>query len=236
MPSDADARAMWKVKLQHKWLILMWLWLWQVFVTPCAAAAEDVHFREFINDVEHLVMSTEDEALRATITIYQHLANGAMTPELKRAMQPLMANYVEMVEHVLANTTASNTSYSDKRKLLRHFRINNWKLEQLRQRLAPDSKKFQFEVISPEFYYNGRNTTQFDSIYLRFMQEFQRASQRLWDNLSEDVVERQEEMLELLDEISNEKNLTEKDKLYDEFIEMFLFKSPKDLVETRELE
>ncbi|XP_073826616.1 uncharacterized protein [Musca autumnalis] len=235
MPSDA-VRALWKVKLQHKWLIFM---LWQVFVTPriaiTSSASEDVHFREFITNVEHLVLSTADKVLRASVTIYQDLANGAMmTPQLKQATHPLIDNYVEKVEDALASN--ANFSYNDKRKLLQHFRINNWKLEHLRQKLAPASKRFEFTVISPEFYYHGRNRTHIDNIYLRFMQEFHRESQKLWDTPSEDVVEHQQEMLELLDEISKEKNLAEKDKLYDEFIEMFLFKSPKDLLETRELE
>ncbi|XP_013110006.2 uncharacterized protein LOC106088852 [Stomoxys calcitrans] len=153
--------------------------LWQVFVTPphfafAAKAEEDVNFKEFINDVEHLVLDTENEALRLSISIYQGLAN-AMTPQLRQAAAPLMESYVEMVRHALAN----NSSYGEKRILLRHFRINNWKLERLRMKLAPEMPKFQFEVISQEFYFSGLNTTKFDNIYLRFMHQFQRASEKL---------------------------------------------------------
>lgn len=176
-------------------------------------------------------MQTEDEALRMTIQIYAGLAD-TMSPELRQAAEPLMDNYLEMVNHSLA----TNGSYAEKRMLLTHFRTYNRKIERLRSKLDPDMPVFQFQVISQDFYFFGRNITIFDNLYMHFMQEFQKASQTLWDNLSEEVVEYQQEMLELLDEISKETNLGEKDKLYDEFIEMFLFKSDKDRLETRELE
>ncbi|XP_075153335.1 uncharacterized protein LOC142226955 isoform X2 [Haematobia irritans] len=160
--------------MQHGWLSMV---LWQVFVTTAhitiiRAMEEDTPFKEFINNVEHLVLDIEDEALRLSIQVYEQIAD-TMTPQLRQAATPLMENYVEMVKHALA----VNSSY-----------------------------------------------------------EFQQISQKLWDCLSENVVENQQEMLEILDEISNEKNLAEKDKLYDEFIETFLFKSEKDRLETRELE
>ncbi|XP_075153334.1 uncharacterized protein LOC142226955 isoform X1 [Haematobia irritans] len=219
--------------MQHGWLSMV---LWQVFVTTAhitiiRAMEEDTPFKEFINNVEHLVLDIEDEALRLSIQVYEQIAD-TMTPQLRQAATPLMENYVEMVKHALA----VNSSYGEKRIVFRHFRINNWKIERLRSSLAPDMPQFQFEVISPEFYFHGRNLTKFDNLYLRFMKEFQQISQKLWDCLSENVVENQQEMLEILDEISNEKNLAEKDKLYDEFIETFLFKSEKDRLETRELE
>ncbi|XP_037805946.1 uncharacterized protein LOC119600021 [Lucilia sericata] len=229
------------MKMKFIWFIIM---VFQVSVTVVAATAtastitpitttsiHDKHFKEFIEQIENLVLNTTKQALQVTTHVYRNLTK-SMSPLLQQAIAPITTEYLRMVEQTL--TCPSN--YSEQRKLLRYFRYNNLQIERLRLQLQPQHPKFEFHLISNDFYYAGKNLTEFDNLYLEFMQQFQRLSQTLWDTMSEEVVEQQQDLLEILDEIAKEKELSEKDKLYDEFIEMFLFKTEMDTIENRELE
>ena len=204
--------------------------------TAAAAAAvttrDKNNFKEFIVQIENLVLNTTIKALQVTTHVYGNLTK-TMSPVLLQATKPLMDEYLHMVEQILLTCP---TNYTEQRKLLRYFRYNNRQIERLRQQLQPQHPKFEFHLISSDFYYNGNNVTEFDNLYSNFMKQFDGLSQMLWATMSEEVVEQQQDLLEILDEISNEKELSEKDKLYDEFIEMFLFKNDMDTMESRQLE
>ncbi|XP_065358758.1 uncharacterized protein LOC135952668 [Calliphora vicina] len=215
--------------------------IFQVSVTVAAATPSssttaitskyDKHFKEFIEQIENLVLNTTQQALQVTTHVYRNLSK-SMSPLLQQTIEPITTEYLRMVEQTLT----CHSNYSEQRKLLRYFRYNNLQIERLRLQLQPQHPKFEFHLISNDFYYAGKNLTEFDNLYLQFMQEFQRLSQTLWDTMSEEVVEQQQDLLEILDEIAKENELSEKDKLYDEFIEMFLFKTEMDSIKNRQLE
>lgn len=199
--------------------------------TTIITSKHDKHFKEFIEQIENLVLNTTRQALQVTTQVYRNLTK-SVTPLLKQAIEPITSEYLRMVDDVL--TCPCN--FFEQRKLLRYFRFSNLQIERLRQQLQPKHPKFEFHLLSYDFYYAGKNKTEFDNIYLEFMHKFKRLSQILWQTMSKDVVEQQQDLLEILNEISKENELSNKDKLYDEFIEMFLFKTEKDLSSTRELE
>ena len=202
-------------------------------VTVAAVARDKNNFKEFIVQIENLVLNTTTKALQVTTHVYSNLTK-TMSPILLQATKPLIEEYLHMVEQILLTCP---TNYTEQRKLLRYFRYNNRQIERLRQQLQPQHPKFQFHLISSDFYYNtNNNITEFDNLYSNFMQQFDGLSQMLCATMPEEVVEEQQDLLEILDEIANEKELSEKDKLYDEFIEMFLFKSDMDMLESRQLE
>uniref|UniRef100_A0A0A1WX05 Probable arginine--tRNA ligase, mitochondrial n=1 Tax=Zeugodacus cucurbitae TaxID=28588 RepID=A0A0A1WX05_ZEUCU len=199
------------------------------FQTSQAANPE---LQEFIQRVERLVLNTTDRALIITRNVYLNLSK-EMPPTLLEATNQTMQNYMAQVQDALDGT--SYTNFTLKRRLLRQFKVNNLQIELLRRQLEPLQPEFNFQLISDEFYKSEKNVTEFDNLYLSFMSEFAAASQQLWDRLSEPTVEEQQELLELLDEISKEQQLREKDKLYDEFIAMYLFKIEENEQEAKEL-
>ncbi|XP_037927810.1 uncharacterized protein LOC119662289 [Teleopsis dalmanni] len=186
---------------------------------------EGYQLKEFLKHIEELVLNTTDRALLVTRNVYLELRKEMSLP-LQHATSAMMQQYINAVNQALE----ASANYTEKRKLFQIFRSNNRHIEQLRQHLDPLQPTYQFQLISNDFYNSGINTTEFDNLYLEFMGEFQCASEKLWSTLEEQTVEQQEELLEILDEISNEKQLREKDKLYDEFIEMYLFKNNTDLI------
>ncbi|CAD6999489.1 unnamed protein product [Ceratitis capitata] len=188
--------------------------------------------KAFIERVEDLVLNTTDRALIITRNVYLNISK-EMPPTLLQSTNQTMRDYICQVNEALDGATYTN--FTLKRKLLRQFKLNNLHIELLRRQLAPLQPEFNFQLISDEFYKSQKNITEFDNLYVHFMREFAVASQQLWDQLSEPTVEEQQEMLELLDEISKEQELREKDKLYDEFIAMFLFKIPEDELQAKEL-
>ncbi|XP_012156908.1 uncharacterized protein LOC105664833 [Ceratitis capitata] len=188
--------------------------------------------KAFIERVEDLVLNTTDRALIITRNVYLNISK-EMPPTLLQSTNQTMRDYICKVNEALDGVTYTN--FTLKRKLLRQFKLNNLHIELLRRQLAPLQPEFNFQLISDEFYKSQKNITEFDNLYVHFMREFAVASQQLWDQLSEPTVEEQQEMLELLDEISKEQELREKDKLYDEFIAMFLFKIPEDELQAKEL-
>ncbi|XP_054743405.1 uncharacterized protein LOC129248024 [Anastrepha obliqua] len=197
-----------------------------------AAQPANQELQAFIGRVEALVLDTTDRALIITRNIYLNISK-EMPPMLLQATNQTMQDYVWRVNEALNGS--SNANFTIKRKLLRQFKVNNLQIELLRRQLTPLQPEFNFQLISDEFTNSQNNITEFDNLYLWFMQEFADASQQLWDTLSEPTVEEQQELLELLDEISKEQQLREKDKLYDEFIAMFLFKIEENELETKEL-
>ncbi|XP_054082344.1 uncharacterized protein LOC105215319 isoform X2 [Zeugodacus cucurbitae] len=199
------------------------------FQTSQAANPE---LQEFIQRVERLVLNTTDRALIITRNVYLNLSK-EMPPTLLEATNQTMQTYMAQVQDALDGT--SYTNFTLKRRLLRQFKVNNLQIELLRRQLEPLQPEFNFQLISDEFYKSEKNVTEFDNLYLSFMSEFAAASQQLWDRLSEPTVEEQQELLELLDEISKEQQLREKDKLYDEFIAMYLFKIEENEQEAKEL-
>ncbi|KAM7352621.1 uncharacterized protein ACRADG_005068 [Cochliomyia hominivorax] len=214
----------------------------QVFVTMAATTTkltirktsinmEDEHFKKFIQQIENLVLNTTKDALKVTTHVYRNLTK-SVSPLLQEAIKPITSEYLRMVDNIMV----CPTNFSEQRKLLRYFRYNNLQIERLRLQLEPQHPKFEFHLLSYSFYYTGKNITAFDNLYLDFMHEFQRLSQLLCDTISEDVMEQQQDLLEILGEISKEKELSKKDKLYDEFIETFLFKSEMDTILNRQLE
>ncbi|XP_053961365.1 uncharacterized protein LOC128865249 [Anastrepha ludens] len=197
-----------------------------------AAQPANQELQAFIGRVEALVLDTTDRALIITRNIYLNISK-EMPPMLLQATNQTMQDYVWWVNEALNGS--SNANFTINRKLLRQFKVNNLQIELLRRQLTPLQPEFNFQLISDEFTNSQKNITEFDNLYLWFMQEFADASQQLWDTLSEPTVEEQQELLELLDEISKEQQLREKDKLYDEFIAMFLFKIEENELETKEL-
>ncbi|XP_036329640.1 uncharacterized protein LOC118741775 [Rhagoletis pomonella] len=217
------------------WLtILAAVFCTQFFIATGVQAAQPANqdLQTFIARVERLILDTTDRALIITRNVYLHISK-EMPPTLLQAANETLQTYIWQVNEALSGT--SNTYFTTKRKLLRQFKLNNLQIEMLRRQLTPLQPEFKFQLISDEFSISKKNVTEFDNLYLRFMSEFAAASQQLWDTLSEPTVEEQQELLELLDEISKEQQLREKDKLYDEFIAMFLFKIEENELEAKEL-
>ncbi|XP_067625931.1 uncharacterized protein [Eurosta solidaginis] len=186
----------------------------------------------FIDRVESLVLNTTDRALMITRNAYLNISQ-EMPSMLLQATNETMQKYIWKANEALNDS--SNTNFTMKRQLLRQFRVNNLQIELLRRQLTPLHPELNFQLISEDFYSSQKNITEFDNLYMWFMGEFADASKKLWDSLSEATVEEQQEMLELLDEISKEQQVREKDKLYDEFIAMFLFKVEEDEAQKKEL-
>ncbi|XP_050320618.1 uncharacterized protein LOC126753308 [Bactrocera neohumeralis] len=217
-----------------RWLIILSIICTQLHLSAGSQTAQPANpeLQAFIQRVERLVLNTTDRALIVTQNVYHNLSK-EMPPTLLEANNQTMQQYIAQVQEALDGT--SYTNFTLKRKLLRQFKVNNLQIELLRRQLEPLQPEFNFQLISDEFYKSKTNVTEFDNLYLSFMDEFAAASQQLWDTLSETTVEEQQELLELLDEISKEEQLREKDKLYDEFIAMYLFKIEENEQEAKEL-
>lgn len=183
----------------------------------------DQQTQDFLYSMENLILNTTDRALNVTTNVYKQLT-AQMPTELCHEVCEIMMQYRDAVE----SAQQQNANYTEKRKLFTYFRQTNDKIEKIKKKLNSQATAYNYQLISDEFYIAGRNSTKFDNLYLDFMQQFEMISQNLWRTLGERMVEDQQELLEILDEISKEKELKERDKLYDEFIEMFLFKKKPD--------
>ncbi|KAI9584199.1 hypothetical protein GQX74_010534 [Glossina fuscipes] len=192
----------------------------------------NVQVQEFIDYMESLVLNTTNKALMKTRNIFQNFSQ-QIDANLTVAVETLISDYITKVNEALKY----NYNYTEKRKLLQLFRHEGQEMEKLRSLHNLEKSEFRVQLISKEFINESRNLTDFDNLYLKFMQEFQNASGVLTAALinAKEKEENYFELLTLLGDIKNERNLKEKDKLYDEFIETFLFKSEQDRVETRDL-
>uniref|UniRef100_A0A1A9WK64 Uncharacterized protein n=1 Tax=Glossina brevipalpis TaxID=37001 RepID=A0A1A9WK64_9MUSC len=194
---------------------------------------QNIQVEEFIDYMENLVLNTTNKALMETCNIFQNFSQ-QIDAKLTKAIEPIISDYISKVNDALKY----NYNYTEKRKLLQLFRYEGQELEKLRLIYSPEEPAFRIQLISQELINDMHNTTDVDNLYLEFMQKFQKASIALTNTLLVDSNEKEEnyfELLMLLIDIENERNLKEKDKLYDEFIETFLFKSEQDRIETREL-
>uniref|UniRef100_A0A1A9UTF1 Uncharacterized protein n=1 Tax=Glossina austeni TaxID=7395 RepID=A0A1A9UTF1_GLOAU len=170
----------------------------------------NVQVQEFIDYMESLVLNTTNKALMKTRNIFQNFSQ-QIDANLTVAVEPLISDYITKVNEALEY----NYNYTEKRKLLQLFRHEGQEMEKLRSLHNPEESAFRVQLISKEFINESRNLTDFDNLYLKFMQEFQKASGVLTAALrnSQEKEENYFELLTLLGDIKNERNLKEKDKL-----------------------